>query len=91
MIRKKELYKYIGAYDVGVFNCVTATVNGQLDMETALHRYSAFPAPSNLEHLSIENKKDLLVKLRKDIDEVIRKTDLLTAHDTENADRRLDA
>jgi hypothetical protein len=47
------------------------------DVETALFNYCADTGPNDFDHLGADDKRQLIVKLRKDVDTVISKTDVL--------------
>lgn len=58
------------------------------DMETALFNYSPDTAPPDLNHLDDHEKRLLIVKLRKDADTVITKTEMMLKVALEESEER---
>ena len=58
------------------------------DVETALFNYCADTGPNDFDHLGADDKRQLIVKLRKDIDTVISKTDILLGIALEEEEER---
>jgi hypothetical protein len=65
-----------------------AVVVQEWDVETALFNYCADTTPNDINHLGADEKRELIVKLRKDVDTVILKTDSLLNVAVEEAEQR---
>jgi hypothetical protein len=68
--------------------CSCYIVVQQWDVETALFNYCADKGPLDLDHLEANDKRELIVKLRHDVDTVILKTELLLNDARHEAEER---